>query len=134
MRLYFIIILGLLITFSASAGEVLKVGSFQAYSNGSNVVLIWITSDESNVSRFEIERRTGVEGEFVFIGNQDPKGPSDYGFTDYTTFRKTTTIYQYRLKIIFSNGQNPIYSDPCTVDHTVSGVRRTWGSIKAMFR
>jgi hypothetical protein len=134
MRLYFIIILGLLITFSASASEVLKVGSLQAYSNGSNVVLTWITSDESNVSRFEIERRTGVEGEFVFIGNQDPKGPSDYGFTDYTTFRKTTTIYQYRLKIIFSNGQNPIYSDPCTVDHTVSGVRRTWGSIKAMFR
>jgi len=26
------------------------------------------------------------------------------------------------------------YVGPLTVAHTVSGVRRTWGSIKAMFR
>ena len=126
----------LLFLFSAGLtyADVIKAGSFQANSDGVNVTLYWITEDESNIARFEIQRRSGFEGDFTTIATVDPKGSSLYEFVDHSAFRKITTIYQYRIKVVFSNGTNPVYAGPLTVSHTVSGVRRTWGSIKAMFR
>ena len=132
---YFSNILFLTLCLSIFAfGDAVKNGSFQASSDGINVSLRWVTEDEANIAHFEIERRAGVEGNFVSIGTIDPKGASMYEFVDYSAFRKTTTIYQYRIKVTFTNGTAPLYIGPLTVNHTVSGVRRTWGSIKAMFR
>jgi hypothetical protein len=53
---------------------------------------------------------------------------------DNNAFRKTTTVYDYRIKVDFGGGQPSAYAGPVYVVQTVSGVRRTWGSIKAMFR
>ncbi|MBI1806333.1 MAG: hypothetical protein HYR76_04695 [Ignavibacteria bacterium] len=117
-----------------SLAEVIKIGSFQAYSDGINVTLRWVTEDETNVARFEIERSSGNDGNFVMIGALDVKGSSLYEFVDNSAFRRITTLYQYRVKVVFSNGANPFFTAPLTVSHTVSGVRRTWGSIKSMFR
>ena len=83
---------------------------------------------------FEIERRAGTEGAFMKIGQMDPKGPSLYEFVDHSACMKITSLYQYRIKISFSDGRVPYYTNALTVAHTVSGVRRKWGSIKAMFR
>lgn len=127
----------LILTFfalSLVSAEIIKQGSFQANSDGANVVLHWFTTDETNVARFEIERRQGIQGEFLTIGQVDVKSPSLYEFVDYSAFEKILALYQYRIKIVFTNGSNPLYVGPVTVSHMVSGVRRTWGSIKAMFR
>jgi len=134
MRIIPFLIVASLLSTAIALSEIIKSGSFQATSDGINVTLHWITEDETNVARFEIERRAGTEGNFMSIGSADPKGPSLYEFIDYSSLLKTVTVYQYRIKIVFSNGANPIYTPPLTVAHTVSGVRRTWGSIKAMFR
>ena len=117
-----------------ASAEVIKSGSFQASSDGINVTLHWYTEDETNVVRFEVERRSGTEGEFTSIGTVDPKGSSLYEYVDNSAFRKIVSLYQYRIKIVSSNGAPVTYSTIVTVNHTVSGVRRTWGSIKAMFR
>lgn len=114
--------------------NVIKPNSFQANSNGSNITLRWETLDESNVLRFEIERRSGVDGQFIYIATVDPKGPSQYELIDYSVLNKSSSIFQYRLKIIFSNNISQSYIGPVSVVHTVSGIRRTWGSIKAIFR
>ena len=119
---------------STMFAETIKPGSLQANSDGVNVTLHWITEDESTVTRYEIERRTGTDDAFMTIAVVDAKGPSLYEYVDNSVFRKVVTLYQYRIKIIFSNGALPTYSSSLTVSHTVSGVRRTWGSIKAMFR
>ena len=117
-----------------SFAEVIKTGSFQANSDGVNVTLHWITEDETNVIGYQIERRTGTEGSFVSIATITAKGSSLYEFIDNSAFRKTVTLYQYQIKIIYANGTMVTYPGVLTVSHTVSGVRRTWGSIKAMFR
>ena len=114
--------------------EIIKTGSFQAYSDGINVTLHWVTEDESNVVRLEVERSSGNDGNFVMIGTLEPKGASLYEYIDNSAFRRVATLYQYRIKVVFSNGSNPFFTTPLTVSHTVSGVRRTWGSIKSMFR
>jgi hypothetical protein len=119
---------------ATAAADVIRTGTLQATSDGMDVTVRWVTEDESAVALFEIERRGGMDGEFVSIGHLDPKGPSLYEFVDHSAFMKTGAIYQYRIKVSFSNGQAAYYSNPLTVSHTVSGVRRTWGSIKAMFR
>ena len=114
--------------------DVIWQGTLQATSDGIDVTVRWITDDESGVARFEIERRGGTDGDFAAIGGMDPKGPSLYEFVDHSAFLKTGSLYQYRIKITFTDGRAPFYTTPLTVSHTVSGVRRTWGSIKAMFR
>ena len=119
---------------SITLAEIIKTGSLQAYSDGVNVTLHLVTEDEANVARFEVERSSSNDGMFVLVTSIDPKGPSVYEFVDNSAFRRTTTLYQYRIKVVFSNGAAPFYSSALTVSHTVSGVRRTWGSIKSMFR
>jgi hypothetical protein len=42
-------------------------------------------------------------------------------------------MYSYRIKVIaFDNSVS--YSNIVSVSHSVSGIRRTWGMIKEMFR
>ena len=134
MRFFLYLTLVLLCVSSVVIAEVIKSGSLKANSDGANVVVEWVTEDEANVARFEIERRIGTDGNFVLIASLDSRGPSTYQFVDYSAFKKTTTVYQYRIKIVFVDNTSAMYVGPVTVTHTVSGVRRTWGSIKAMFR
>jgi len=117
-----------------ASADIIRQGTLQATSDGVDVTVRFLTEDESAVAIFEIERRGGTDGEFVSIGHLEPKGPSLYEYVDHSAFMKAGAIYQYRVKVSFSNGQAPYYTNPLTISHTVSGVRRTWGSIKAMFR
>ena len=113
----------------------LKEGSLTAQSDGSDILIRWATDDEANVRSFEIERKAGLYGQFFLLDEVAPKGSnSTYEYVDDSTLRLTSeSIYQYRLKILFADGTS-IYSPEITVIHAVSSVRRTWGSIKAMFR
>lgn len=106
-----------------------------AYSNGSDIVVRWSTVDESGVQRFDVLRRSGTVGDFTVIGSEDQlKGNnSTYEYVDKSVFKVSSSIYQYKIRII--NGQNPApETDLVTVSHVSSAVKRTWGSIKAMFR
>lgn len=134
IRTILLILLTAAVAAIPALADVITQGTLQATSDGVDVTLRWVTEDESGVVLFEVERRTGTEGAFMAIGQIDPKGPSLYEFVDHSAFMKTTSIYQYRIKISFTNGRATYYTNPLTVSHTVSGVRRTWGSIKAMFR
>lgn len=106
-----------------------------AQSNGSDVIVRWTTVDETGVQRFEVLRRSGWEGDFLTIGTVDQlKGNnSSYEFIDKSAFKSSGGLYQYKVRII--NGQNPApETEIVTVSHMTSAAKRTWGSIKAMFR
>jgi hypothetical protein len=131
MKPSLIILLFLASTFALA--DVIQPGNLQARSDNSSVTLTWKTEDETNVVNFEVERRVGTSGEFGYIASVGPKGPSWYEFVDHSSYKGTGTLYQYRIKVVFSDNSFE-YAGPVTVTHSVSGVRRTWGSIKAMFR
>lgn len=106
-----------------------------AYSNGSDIVVRWSTIDETGVLRFDVLRRAGTIGDFSVVASVDQlKGNnSTYEYVDKSVFKISSGIYQYKIRII--NGQNPApETDPVTVSHVSSTAKRTWGSIKAMFR
>jgi hypothetical protein len=118
-------------------GATFKDGSLQGHSDGSNVYVQWGTSAESSVRTFSVERRAGTSGDFVEIGVLQPRGGnSDYEYIDRSAFKTespTATLYQYRVKVVDDDG-TVAYSKVVIVSHNVSSVKRTWGSLKAMFR
>ena len=106
-----------------------------AYSSGGDIVVRWATVDESGVMRFDVLRRAGTSGEFTVIGSvgQLKGNNSTYEFVDQSVFKISSGVYQYKIRVI--NGQNPSpETDIVTVSHVSSAAKRTWGSIKAMFR
>jgi len=106
---------------------------FHGRSEGDDIRLEWKTKEEVNLQNFKIERKT-PQSSFVEITTVQPKGSdSYYSYLDQTTYKTSDMIFIYRLKIVDTNGQAS-YSNEVSVSHNVSGVKRTWGSIKAMFR
>lgn len=122
-------------TISATAVGGAFLDYFNGRSDGDNIVLEWKTRSESNLLRYEIQRKAGYDGEFVTLTTVAPKGSNSlYTYVDRSAYKATESIYIYRLKIVDSQSGPASYSSEITVSHSVSSVKRTWGSIKAMFR
>jgi hypothetical protein len=133
-RILWLIVLFLPLWSGVSLADIIKPNSLDARSDGVNITIRWTSDDETGVARFEVERQSDGDGTFATVAVLDPKGASLYEFVDRTVFRKSATLYYYRIKVVFSNNQSPVYTASIPVSHTVSSVRRTWGSIKSMFR
>ena len=106
-----------------------------AYSNGSDIVVRWTSIDETGVQQFDVLRRAGTTGDFTVVSSVEQlKGNnSTYEYIDKSVFKVTSGIYQYKIRVI--NGQSPSpETELVTVSHVSSAAKRTWGSIKAMFR
>lgn len=104
-----------------------------AKNEGDNVRVEWKTSDEKNVKEFLVERKT-YQGEFNVLESVKPLGSNSYySFLDQNAYKVSDVIFIYRIKIV-DNDNSVSYTKEVSVSHNISGVRRTWGSIKAMFR
>lgn len=109
---------------------------FVARDNANGVLVEWKTSDEGGTIKFEIERSADTPDNFIYIDTKNATGNNSYySFQDNSVDigGRTTSIYYYRLKCLEPNN-NYTYTNHITVSHTVSGIRSTWGSIKAIFR
>ena len=119
----------------ALAGAIIT--TFEAEPGFNKVTLKWSTTIESNLKGFEVERSTDANT-FQKVGFIEAAGNStekkDYQYEDKTVFKSAATTYHYRLKIINIDGSFSYYNKVIQVVPQISGVRHTWGSIKAMFR
>jgi hypothetical protein len=143
MRILVVILL--FCTCALFAASDATIENFTARSDSRNITLEWRASREVDILRYEVERSTGVQGDYKKVGTiMATGGQTTYRFVDENAYLRsgsgdpTATIqaaalYGYRLKII-GNDDKVTYTNPITVTHTVSSVRRTWGMIKEMFR
>ena len=126
----------LLITVSvAYAG--LTFEFFTGKTNSDGILVEWKTGDESGTVKFEVERSASTPNSFIFVKSVNANGSNSYyslqdNGVDFHN-NSTGSVYYYRLKCISSNGSYS-YTNSITVVHTVSGIKNTWGSIKAIFR
>ncbi|MEN6512135.1 MAG: hypothetical protein ABFD00_09960 [Chloroherpetonaceae bacterium] len=136
--IFFLILCSTLVTVLAT-NNYLK--SFRASSNSADITVEWETIDESQIRNFDIERSSNNQS-FQKIKTIDSKNrPSYYRYVDEEAFLKdgedpstqSAKIYAYRLKINLNDGTNS-YSESISVTHQTSGIRRTWGMIKELFR
>jgi hypothetical protein len=129
------ILLVILITAGAALAN-LTFEYFTGKTNSDGILLEWKTGDESGTAKFEVERSASTPNNFIFVKTIYATGNNSYysyqdngvGFKD-----NNSSVYYYRLKCINSNSSYS-YTNTITVVHTVSGIKNTWGSIKAIFR
>ena len=115
----------------AFAGAILNY--FEVNSQGENVQVEWKTGDESNVNHFSIQRKT-PQTSYVEIATLQPKGSNSfYNYVDQSIYKTNDVIFIYQLKIV-DNDNLATYSIERSASPNISGIKRTWGSIKAMFR
>jgi hypothetical protein len=138
------IILSLLLFTNLVFAEV-TLQFFTAKPNSSGILIEWKTINESGTVRFELERSVGMPDNFTNVFSADATGNNSYyQYQDNATSRlvpaggsgnspASNEVYYYRLKCINSQG-GYVYTNHITVTQSVSGIRRTWGSIKAIFR
>ena len=124
----------LLGAWSVSLSQVVEPNSFKATNAGADVILTWKTIDETNVREFQIERSSNDEPDPKVIGSVTAAKLSLYVFKDQSAFKKITGYYYYNLIIVYTDNSRQTLNEQAEINHSVSGVRRTWGSIKSMFR
>ena len=131
-HLYLLIII--IVPYILQAGA--RIVEFHAIRQNDTVILEWATEEESNLLRFEIERSTDNIN-WVQIGKKPAQGESSikqyYSYTDNNLFKSNVSNFYYRLLIVEKSGQVTIHSVIASVIG-ISGIKHTWGSIKAMFR
>lgn len=107
--------------------------NFGVTSEGETVKVEWQTGTESDINHFSILRST-PQTSLVEIATIQPKGNnSSYEYIDQSVYKTNSSIFIYKLKIV-DNDNTTTYSADRSASPNISGVKRTWGSIKAMFR
>lgn len=102
---------------------------------GRNFILSWQAEQEDDVHRYEVYRRTiHSNGEFVKLHELRAHGPNKpYQFRDDQVYKASSEQVDYRLEVVFTSGVRQILAQQ-SVNYTPTAIRRTWGSIKAMFQ
>jgi hypothetical protein len=137
IRYSFIPLICTLFVLSTVAFAAVTLQYFTARDNANGVLVEWKTGDEGGTSKFEIERSADRPDNFISIDEVTATGNNSYySYQDNSVDignGRNSALYFYRLKCVEPNG-NYTYTNHITVTHTVSGIRSTWGSIKAIFR
>ena len=136
MKKYLLFLKGLLILvlITTTVYAVVSLQYFTAKPNSDGILIEWKTIDEGGTSYFNIERSANTPDNFVLVKSINATGNNSYySYQDNGVSIKTSSIYFYRLKCVAPGGSYT-YSQIISVTHSVSGIKSTWGSIKAIFR
>ncbi|MCB0721481.1 MAG: hypothetical protein KDC42_04170 [Ignavibacteriae bacterium] len=136
MKKYLLVTKVLVISFAltAIAFGAVTLQYFTAKSNSEGILVEWKTMEENNTVKFELERSAESPDNFIYVATISATGNNSfYSYQDNSVDLRSTDVYRYRLKCIDNSGSTS-YTQSISVIHEVSGIRSTWGSIKAIFR
>ena len=115
------------------AGSVV-LSRFEARTVENDIIVTWQASVESDVREYVLERKTQFDADFVEMAHLTAQGANvAYTFTDARVYKVQAEQVYYRLRIVHSDNTVTL-TDAISVNYTPTAVRRTWGSIKAMFQ
>ncbi len=133
MKNRYLIKILLILGFIATAFAGANIQTFQAIASGDNVNLEWQVSDETNVQYYVIQRQT-PQTNFIDVARIPANGSSVYKYTDQSIYKTNDVMLTYQIGVIYFGDPNIYYLKQTRISLSISGIRRTWGSIKAMFR
>lgn len=114
-------------------GATIPQNGFTAYSSNGDIQIRWQTSSETNVKQFVVERKTQTS-DWIEIATLNPEADRFYEYVDQNVFKTNDNIYYYRIKIVDKDGSISYTNEISVLHSTATSVKRTWGSIKALFR
>ena len=107
---------------------------YSATPSNNSVIIEWVTKSESGVSGFVILRSTDDQN-FIEIGNVDAENTSHtYSFTDDNVLFKDSQTFFYKLRAVRSDNSSIEETQSLIVHPNISGIYRTWGAIKELFK
>jgi hypothetical protein len=107
---------------------------YTATPETNQVSISWKTSSESGVALFAI-LRSSDDSHFAQIGSVEARGEgSDYKFIDENVFFKTGQTFFYKIRALNTDNSVVEETQSLIVNPNISGIFRTWGTIKAIFR
>ncbi len=107
---------------------------YSAEPETNRVTISWVTKAENNVSQFVI-LRSNDDRNFTEIKRVNIQGPGTrYIFVDENVSYKDISPLFYKIRAVDKNNSIKEESDKMIVHPNISGIFRTWGAIKAMFR
>ncbi|PKL83768.1 MAG: hypothetical protein CVV24_03365 [Ignavibacteriae bacterium HGW-Ignavibacteriae-3] len=120
-----------------SAGIILAganiLGPLDVKPQGNNIIIKWQASSESNLKQYVVQRKSG-NGAYTDIAWVNPRADMTYEVIDRDVFKTSGNFYKYQLKIVDNDGSETFLEQQGSINPNVSSVKRTWGSIKALFR
>jgi hypothetical protein len=126
-----IILFGIFYSVTSAQTSAPQITGVSMQSDGT-VLINWTIGSENGVSYYEIYRSTDVNGTFSRIGDA-PKGT--LYFIDKTDLFKTESKYFcYKVTAVGPGDSRTSNIVGILYNSTSSAAKRTWGSIKAMFR
>ena len=133
MKYAFHIFSVLILTFTLIyAGAIIQ--SFEIESDNGNIILSWQSSTEQNVKQYEILRGPDKD-RLTLISTVPAKGDNSlYTYIDENAYKTSDSFYAYGLVIRDNDGSKSEIMHTRILHENVSSVKRTWGSIKALFR
>jgi hypothetical protein len=110
---------------------------FEEYSatpETNKVTIRWRTGSEADVVKFTILRSMDDQS-FNEVSAVSAKGQSqEYTFIDDNVIFKSSQTFFYKIRAIRSDNSTIEETQSLIVNPNISGIYRTWGAIKAMFR
>ncbi len=119
---------------SAFVGDSVTLRYFNAELAGNGIEVSWETDKEEAVRTYELFRKTSFATDFAVIESVDPHGTgSVYRVLDDEVYKVGAEQIDYRLEVVFTSGVRQRLAEK-KVNYTPTAIRRSWGSIKAMFQ
>ena len=108
---------------------------FQIENQGQEFVVTWKSMVEDDVHSYELTRRTTLSNEqFVIVFSAEAHGTSKvYTYRDNQVYKSSSEKLDYRLQVVDKQGLREVISTK-SINYTSTAIRRTWGSLKAMFQ
>jgi len=129
---YKVITLFLLFLFSTVIASE-YISDFKASAETNRVTISWISKSEPNFKTYKI-LRSNDNRNYIEIKSINAKGPgTQYSFVDENVMFKSSVLY-YKIQALDASGNILAKPDPISVLSNTTGMFRTWGAIKAIFR
>jgi hypothetical protein len=124
----------LFIFLSVAVAENEVFTEYNAHPEADHVLITWITKDESKANSFIIKRSID-DKVFIEIDRVKPKGPGhQYEYIDENIIFKSSSAVFYKIYVVNNEDMTIEETGSMMVHPNISGIFRTWGAIKAMFR
>ncbi len=114
----------------------IRLNFFKIQPEGRDFVVTWRADIEEDVREYELLRKTTMsyEDQFEKVYASRPHGTGkEYIFRDTQVYKSGSEQLDYRLDVVFGNGTRQIVTTQ-SVNYTSTAIRRTWGSLKALFQ
>ncbi len=123
-------------------GSMVTFSNVRASQNSESSILVqWSTSEEDGVKDFVVEKASQLDNNFDPINTVNATGAgSSYQYADNGIYKTTSSeLFKYQIVAIGNDGSTIASSNVALVTFDIepnfTGIaKRTWGSIKAMFR